>query len=199
MYTTVTHFRTHEKVWGYCHMRDYTRELMDTWTNEGDQGAFDRAVELLREIKTDMATAQREYAAIEALMVVLRNRPNVSTLLEESPEPENGLDPILPELRPKYIVNAADHVFWRQENAFVREWGTNSNGAWRVTTQEVLQEIENQRLSLGVKQPHAVIGTVLANAEGFQRIARNTFERRLDLSANLPIPTVSDELPFWLL
>ena len=177
-------------------MRDYARELIGVWTIEGDQGAFDRAIDLLREIKADIANAQREFAAIEALIVVLRNRPGVNTLMEEPAEPENGLDPILAELRPKHIIDAANAVLWQKEGSFAREWETNSDGLWRVTTLEVLQYIENQRLSLGVKQPHAVIGTVLANAEGFERIARNTFEKRLDLLSSPQGPAEPDDLPF---
>ena len=187
-------------------MKDYAKELMSVWTNGGEQEAFDRGSELLREIKGDIADAQREYAAIEAIMFVLRNRPGVS-VLEELAEPDDGLDTILPELRRKYIIDAANAVCQRQAEAYTEEsiavadalghWRPlHSDGPFRVTTQQVLWSIESQGLSLGVQQPHAVIGTVLANAEGFQRIARNTFETTYNASSETDSPTEPDGLPF---
>ena len=177
-------------------MKDYARELLDVWTNQGDQAGFDRATELLLEIRFDpIANAQREYSAIEAIIAVLRNRPSVS-IVEESADNENGLDPILPALRSQRIIETAEQICWEQEDASSRGWGSNNDGPCRVTTQEVIERIERQGLTLGVQQPHAVIGTVLANAERFERIARNTFEKRLDLLSSPQGPAEPDDLPF---
>ena len=34
-------------------MRDYVREMMDTWTHEGEQAAHDLGIRLLKEIEDD--------------------------------------------------------------------------------------------------------------------------------------------------
>ena len=171
-------------------MRDYARELLEVWTKGDDQSAFDQATELLKQIKDDIANAQREYSAIEAFIVVLRNRPGVSV----AEEPDNGLDPIPSALRSRRIIETAKALF--AEGLENRRWDSTDDSLPRVTTLEVLERIQLEGLTLGVQQPHAVIGTVLASAEGFERIARNTFEKRLDVPTSPQGLAEPDDLPF---
>ena len=176
-------------------MRDYTRELMEVWTREGEQSAFARAIELLRDIKVDIVNAQREAAAIESLVAVLRHRPGVS-VAEEPAEPESQLDTILPELRSHFIIDAAQNIVAYNKMAYgdlgpmFLEDAMMQEQEIKVKPQDVLNYLEHQGLALGVQQPLSVIGTVLANSDYFRRIARNTFVKRP------PSPSEPEDLPF---
>ena len=99
------------------------------------------------------------------------------------------VDTISPTERPRLIMDTA------------RELGIeNKAGDDLVKVQEVLQELRGRGFDLGVQQPLAVIGTVLANADDFRKIARNTFEyigdpEYTDNSLSRSIGDVED-LPF---
>lgn len=48
-------------------------------------------------------------------------------------------------------------------------------GLWDLDTQMVLNEMTAEGLSLGVRQPLSVIGTVLASMDDFERVGPNLF------------------------
>ena len=150
-------------------MKDYIREMMDAWTGEGEQAAYDVGKRLLKEIESAFAYLRRQESAINALGSVLQEHANVDTTAEPV-ESTPGLDTIEPSERSRLITEAATEVWGAQQDS----WG----GAERnlVSIQSVLEALNNKGLDLGVKQPFAVIGTVLASADGFKKIARNTFE-----------------------
>ena len=70
-----------------------------------------------------------------------------------------------PPDRPQVILDAATAVL-----------DVSSEGS-AVKVQDVLAELRQRDLDLGVKQPLAVIGTVLSRSEHYRKIARNTFQR----------------------
>ena len=151
-------------------MKDYIKEMLETWTASGEQEAYVLAGQLLQNIRKDVLRLQKQEAAIQALGAVLREHPDVDTSADPtSPDPD--LDLIEPSERSKIIVEAAYDANWERENDTWSRTGESS-----ITAQEVLDHITRRGLDLGVQQPLAVIGTVLSSAEGFHRIARNTFE-----------------------
>ena len=74
--------------------------------------------------------------------------------------------------RPQVILDAAAAVV------------EAASGGLVVNVQEVLAELQRRDLNLGVKQPLAVIGTVLSRSEHYDKIARNMFQR----VETLPLP-----------
>ena len=151
-------------------MRDYIKEMLATWTAHGEQGAYVLAGQLLRDIRNDVIRLQKQESAIQALGAVLREHPDVDTSTDPTP-PDPDFDMIEPSERPKIIVEAANDAYWEREND---NWSRTGDSF--IKAQEVLDHIRRRGLDLGVQQPLAVIGTVLSSAEGFHRIARNTFE-----------------------
>ena len=143
-------------------MSDYVREMMDTWSQEGEQAAYDRGAELIHEIEVDISQLKRQEEAIQALGNYLQNHPDVDTSIEPI-EPTPGLDTMERSVRPRLIVDAAKGVW-------------NITPGDQIMVQQVHDELTRRGLDLGVRQPLAVIGTVLSSADGFTRIARNTFE-----------------------
>ena len=151
-------------------MRDYIRQLLETWTLEGEQAAYVLASDLLQEIRNDVVRLRRQESAIQALGAVLREHPAVDTTADPV-DSDPDLDAIEPSERSRVIIEAADEVYRDRE---ANTW--TYTGTTLVKTQEVLEHLRRRGLDLGVQQPLAVIGTVLANAPGFHRVARNTFE-----------------------
>ena len=152
-------------------MRDYVKEMMNAWTTEGDQAAYDLGSELLKQIGAQYDFLKNQASAITALGNYLQDTANVEA---RDPNPDPNLDTVEMSERPRLIVEAALSV-WRRlppRNDLVK-------------VQHVLRELNDQGLDLGVKQPFAVIGTVLASAEGFTKVARNTFEYN-DPAEDLP-------------
>ena len=149
-------------------MRDYVKEFMDAWTSDGEQAAFDFGAELLTDIMDKQLRLRRQVDAIGVLRAQLANYPNVETGPELA-EPPEGLDAIEPSERPRLIMEAAIEV-WQNQMDYP------SHDSHLVKVQDVLHRLNNKSLDLGVQQPLAVIGTVLARADGFKKIARNTFE-----------------------
>ena len=78
-------------------------------------------------------------------------------------EVQPALDTVEAAERPRLVMESAIAIFRYSGNPLVK-------------VQDVLQQLHERGLDLGVKQPFAVIGTVLANAEDFRKVARNTFE-----------------------
>ena len=150
-------------------MRDYVREMMDTWTHEGEQAAHDLGIRLLKEIEDDYDRLRRQESAINALGSVLAQHADVIPISDPI-EPEPGLDAIEPSERPRLIIVTAVEVWGAQQTGF---GGSERN---LVSSQDVLERLKHKGLDLGVQQPLAVVGTVLASAEGFTKVARNTFE-----------------------
>ena len=151
-------------------MRDYVKELMETWTAGGEQAAFSRVRELQHEIRSDVARLRKQEEAIQALGQVLREHPDVDTSTDPVEVPD-GLEPIEPSERSRVIVEAATEIYGEILNDNYRE----AEPAF-IRAQDVLDLLRRRGLNIGVQQPLAVIGTVLSSAEGFHRIARNTFE-----------------------
>ena len=167
-------------------MRDYIREMLDAWTNQGEQAAYELASQLLQELRNDVARLQKLESAILALGQVLREHPAVDVSADPA-DPRPGLDRIEPAERPTVILEAAGDISWEVRN---NNW--NGGQTILIKTQDVLNRLRSRGLDLGVQQPLAVIGTVLASAKGFKRIARNTFEVIQDQD-----PMVEpDDLPF---
>ena len=159
-------------------MRDYVKEMLDAWSNEGEEAAYVLGSSLLVEIENDREHLTRQEAAILALGRVLRDRAGVETVefaeehkdrSESSPE----LDTIEQSERPRLIAQAAREVWEDQQE----QWAGPEKDL--VKTQDVRAKLQAKDLDLGVQQPLAVIGTVLASADGFTKIARNTFEYAL--------------------
>lgn len=162
---------------------------MGTWTSQGEQAAYSRVRELLHEIRSDVARLRKQEEAIQALGQVLREHPDVD-ISEEPGEVAPGLDPIEPSERSRLIIEAAEEFF--QHIKGQRDWDDNS--PFLIRTQDVFTILKSRGLDLGVQQPLAVIGTVLTNAEGFHRIARNTFQV-IEKSGPPPYDE-TDDLPF---
>ncbi len=165
-------------------MRDYAREMIEAWTNNGEQAAYDLGQELLAEIQDAFLTLKRHESAIQALGMVLQDHGDVDPTAADPVEPEPGLDTIEPSERPRLIIEGALEVLGNQQN-----WGGSE--ANLVKTVAVLDVLQGKGLDLGVQQPLAVIGTVLTNAENFTKVARNTFEY-----SQPPSPSVRDDLPW---
>ena len=147
-------------------MEDYVRKLMDAWTNDGEQVAYDLAPKLLKEISIAYNSLKTQSEVIRSLIQHLVDTGKVTELAEPKP----GLDTIEESERPRLITEAA-FAIWRE----------NPPQDLTVTGQEVLTALNNNRLDLGVKQPLAVIGTVLASANGWTKVARNTFEYKREV------------------
>ena len=149
-------------------MRDFTRKLMDIWSKEGDQAAYDLAPELLIEIEAEQEKLKNEASAIRAFGRVLENTAGV---IARSTETDPELDVVEARARPRLILEAALEV-WESQNS---EWPPRSDPQL-VKGEDVLEQLRTKGLDLGVKQPLAVIGTILNGADEFTKLARNTFE-----------------------
>ena len=169
--------------------REFTREMMDEWTQEGEQAAYDLGPQLLREIEAERERLNNQASAIRALGKVLEDTVGV---IARSDDLDPGLDVIEALERPRQIVSAAIDVWQSKQHG----WSGDSDADY-VKVQDVLERLRAKGLDLGVKQPLAVIGTVLTSAEGFNKVARNTFEYTPPPPPppSGPPPTV-DELPW---
>ena len=169
-------------------MKDYVKLLMETWTSHGEQAAHSRVRELLHEIRSDLARLRKQEEAIQALGQVLRDHPDVDTSTDPVDVPD-GLEPIEPSERSRFIVDAANELY----QDILNDRFMDSESAL-IRAQDVLELLRRRGLDIGVQQPLAVIGTVLSNARGFRRIARNTFQVQEESTPPLYDETV--ELPF---
>ena len=118
---------------------------------------------------------------------VLREHPDVD-ISEDPGEVSAGLDLIEASERSRLVVEAAQELYLD----LVRDPSVDE-GSMLIKTQDVLNLLRRRGLDLGVQQPLAVIGTVLSNAHGFRRIARNTFEYQVE---SVPAYMDIDDLPF---
>ena len=166
--------------------RDYLKEMVEVWAHEGEQAAYDLAVHLLQEINRDVTRLKRQESAIRKVGEALREDEAVDVSADPV-DPGPGLDPIEPSERPRIILEAAKEAYEDRESG---HWSRTGTG--HIKTQEVLDHLRSQGFDLGVQQPLAVIGTVLASAKGFKRIARNTFEVIQDQDPMME----PDDLPF---
>ena len=153
-------------------MSDYVKAMMDAWTTEGEQAAYDLGAELLQQIDAEIKRLRNQADAISALGIYLRDNSNVVEVL--GPKHAPVLDTLKVSERSRLIVETA-----------IALWQRLPSGNDLVKVQHVLQEMNSNGLDLGVQQPLAVIGTVLARADGFTKIARNTFEYKSPI-ADLP-------------
>ena len=173
-------------------MTDFTRRMMDVWSQEGEQAAYDLSPTLLKEIEVELQKLKNQASAIMALGKVLEGTPGV---IARSTETDPALDVIEAHERPRQIIEAAKEVWGFQQD----EWPSNSD-AHLVRGKDVLNRLATKRLDLGVKQPLAVIGTILTSADGFNKVARNTFEYTpptppLSLPPSPP-PDSAEDLPW---
>ena len=169
-------------------MRDYVKDLMETWTNDGEQAAYSRVRGILHDIRDDVVRLRKQEEAIQALGQVLRDHPDVDSSAEPA-DAADGLEPIEPSERSRFIVEAAYEIYDDIRNDSFR----GAEPAF-IKAQDVLDLLKRRGLDIGVQQPLAVIGTVLSSADGFHRIARNTFQ--VQKEATPPPYYDTDDLPF---
>ena len=153
---------------GVRSMTDFTRKMMDVWSHDGEQAAYDLAPQLLTEIEADQEKLSNQASAIRALSKVLEG---IDGVIARSTSLDPGLDVIEAPERPRLIIESAREV-WRSQQ---EEW-SGKPGVYFIRGQDVLERLRIKGFDLGVKQPLAVIGTVLTSADGFKKVARNTFE-----------------------
>ena len=163
-------------------MKDSMREMMDTWSKEGEQAAYDLGPKLLLEIEAEQERLRNQASAINALGKYLQDTGNV---VAHSANTNPELDIIEAAERPRLILEAATEIWQNQQE----NW--SATDAELVKVQEVLDRLKAKGLDLGVQQPLAVIGTVLASADDFRKVARNTFEY-----APQPQTNPVDDLPW---
>ena len=149
-------------------MTDFTRKLMDVWSQDGEQAAYELVPQLLTEIEAEQEKLNNQASAIRALGKVIEGTDGV---IARSTNLDPGLDVIEAPERPRLIIEAATEV-WRSQH---EEWPDNPDAHF-IKGQGVLERLRTKGLDLGVKQPLAVIGTVLTSADGFNKVARNTFD-----------------------
>lgn len=149
-------------------MTDFVKEMTDVWDREGIQAAYDRGNLLLGKIAEEVRSLHGQRTTITALMQHLEASGARST-------PQMGLfKSVNAPDRPQEILDAAETVL------------DSTSGIFVVRVQDVLDELDRRRLDLGVKQPLAVIGTVLSRSEYYNKIARNTFHRIEPILLPLP-------------
>ena len=173
-------------------MRDYVKELMEAWSEHGEQAAYITGGRLLQDLRRDISRLEKQELAILALGAVFFEDPDVDTSQDPGYFPTE-LETVDPLERPKVIVNAAKQAYQERER---NPW--SSTGTAEIKSQDVIDHLRSQGLSLGVQQPLAVIGTVLSSASEFRKVARNSF-----LYQGEPTTPVSfrpedleDDLPF---
>ena len=147
-------------------MADFVKEITEVWNQEGVQAGYDRGEILLEKIAEEIRGLQSQRTTITALMQHLEVSGARTTLQYEMFESVRAPD------RPQVILDAAAAVV------------EAASGGLVVNVQEVLAELQRRDLNLGVKQPLAVIGTVLSRSEHYDKIARNMFQR----VETLPLP-----------
>ncbi len=147
-------------------MADFVKEITEVWNQEGVQAGYDRGKILLEKIAEEIRGLQSQRTTITALMQHLEVSGARTTPQYEMFESVRAPD------RPQVILDAAAAVV------------EAASGGLVVNVQEVLAELQRRDLNLGVKQPLAVIGTVLSRSEHYDKIARNMFQR----VETLPLP-----------
>ena len=145
-------------------MIDYVQDMLDVWNKRGPEAAFYHGVELLQAIEAEFDRLRNQASLIDAFGAYLRDTADVEL---PSPNPLPRLNMAEISERPRLIVEAA-----------VALWRRLPPGNKLIRVREVLQELDSQGIDLGVQQPLAVIGTVLAKDDGFHKVGRNVFERR---------------------
>ena len=150
-------------------MRDFMNEMLDTRSKQGDQAAYDMGTNLLVKIENEHDWLNKQASAIRAFGKYLRD---TSRVVEPEPESHPPLQRIDPADRPRSIIRTAYEVWETQQ----REYGALDREATLIKVQDVFERLTDNGLDLGVQQPLAVIGTVLASADEFTRVERNTFE-----------------------
>lgn len=152
-------------------MRDYAREMLDILRRDGYQAAYDLGGELLQEARRDQQAMERHFAmqthAMQAIGMYLRDSGNVwgDGYMGSFFTGLDGTQSVETVDRPRVIIEAATAIYQRLPA-----------GNKYVHAQAVLEELVDRGLDLGVQQPFAVVGTVLASADDFRRVARNKFE-----------------------
>ena len=136
-------------------MRDYVKEIVQL-AAEDEEAAFNHHGELVLEINQVIRNLEYQREAITSLGTYLR----LKVLGEEEVDPV--MEDIAPGQRSLMIRSRAQCLVQAGEKV--------------ITPQQVLDELSKDNLSLGVQQPTAVIGTVLASRREFRRIGENLFQ-----------------------
>ena len=139
-------------------MRDYVREMFDILAQDGDDAAYLLGVALIAEIDAEEAALNQQRGTIGEIGRWLQDFGHVSEGI--IPKGNPGLNKVEVGQRPQVIMEAA---IKRVSNH-------------RVKVQDVFAELTKMGLDLDVKNPLAVIGTVLARSKVFVKIAQSTFE-----------------------
>jgi hypothetical protein len=140
-------------------MTDFVKAITEVWNEEGIQAAYDRGTKCLETIAEEIRGLQSQRTTVTALIQHLE-----ASGARTTPQLELFESVRVPD-RPQVILDAAAAVV-----------EVTSHGSV-VNVQEVLAELQRRNLNLGVKQPLAVIGTVLSRSEYYDKLARNTFLR----------------------
>ena len=140
-------------------MPDFVKEITEVWNQEGIQAGYDRGKILLEKITEEIRGLQGQRITVTALMQHLEVSGARTTPQYELFESVKAPD------RPQVILDAAAAVL------------EAASGDLVVNVAEVLAELHRRDLNLGVKQPLAVIGTVLSRSDYYDKIARNSFRR----------------------
>ena len=155
-------------------MADYVLELVSVWSEKGEEAALEAGADLLNQIDEEHRKLRRAATALRAFLAYLQSDDGEGISVAVG---DPSLDTIEVSQRSRLITKAASEILERLPQ-----------GENQVKVQEVLDHLRGDGLDLGVQQPLAVIGTVLNSADGFTKIARNTFEYEQ--------PSAEDDLPW---
>ena len=145
-------------------MKDYYLEIIQVVPDD-PRAAYRLADEAQVEIREEMSLLSQQLGHLDDLMKYLM--PKVVADFVDQPDDWDYIEPVN---RASYIQDAALDLI--------------NQGQTRVTVQEVRDFLDDKRLHLGVSQPNAVIGTVLARSAHFRKVDVNVFDY------------VPDDLPF---
>ena len=135
-------------------MRDYFGEMLQTLQDEDELKAYNRGGQLLDDINAEVNWLSEQASHISQLAGYLHVKigdKSTLTILHKVAKSE----------RPTKIREAAMSLVGK--------------GMSRFDSARVVTELEYMGFSLGVKQPSAVIGTVLSKSKDFRRIDKNLF------------------------
>ena len=138
-------------------MGDLVKQMVKVWHGQGAQAAHDRGTELLKEASDEIRGLRKQHTAITTLMNHLQESG------AQTPQPIPSPETLGATSRPQAILKAAEAVMTKTPEGLI------------VKVPDVLAELERQHLALGVKQPLAVIGTVLSRSKRYRKETRNTF------------------------
>ncbi len=135
-------------------MRDYVGELIKLVGKDEEQ-AYKLAEQFLEKLQAEIQERRALIDSVENFRRMLTPR-----LVEREFSPTTQVVPRIE--RPDRIREVALELVSMGDNV--------------VTTRGILARLKNRGFDLGVKQPYAVVGTVLSRLNEFKRVDVNTFE-----------------------